>query len=358
MPHAATSKDTIAERYRRFATNEARGSSPLYEVLATQVASSTKLLAFLEGLPVDRRQPNLFFAAVRHVAGLPADVHALEEAVELWGAPIAATMQSRTTQTNEPGRCAVLLPVLAGLPQPLAILEVGASAGLCLLLDRYGYDYGRHRIEASQETRALAPIFPCTADDLTPLPTNLPSVAWRQGLDINPLSVASKHQMDWLETLVWPEQSARLERLKAAIEVARQWPADVVRGDLLRDVAMALDAAPDGMTRVVFHTAVLGYVSSQTDRDAFARAVREVGAIWISNEPPGVFPEIAAKVSGAHRRDRFLLAVDGEPIAWTGPHGQSIDPKTSSWSGCVMLKVALCQGDEGGQAPSSGSPSG
>ncbi len=39
---------------------------------------------------------------------------------------------SKRTQTNEPGRCAVLLPLLAALPQPLALLEVGASAGLCL----------------------------------------------------------------------------------------------------------------------------------------------------------------------------------------------------------------------------------
>ena len=56
---------------------------------------------------------------------------------------LRAVMLERSTQTNEPGRCAALLPVLAGLPEPLALLEVGASAGLCLLPDFYGYDYGR-----------------------------------------------------------------------------------------------------------------------------------------------------------------------------------------------------------------------
>lgn len=325
MPDAAATKDAIAERYRRFATNEARGSSPLYEMLATHVASSAKVLAFLEGLPVDRQQPNLFFAAVRHVVGLPADGPGLEEAVNRRAAPIAATMRSRTTQTNEPGRCAVLLPALARLRQPLAILEVGASAGLCLLLDQYGYDYGRRRIEAPQQTRAQAPIFPCAANDSTPLPAALPSIAWRRGLDLNPLSVASSQEMDWLKTLVWPEHSARLERLGAAIEIARQSPPAVVTGDLLRDMTAAIDAAPDGTTRVVFHTAVLAYIRSQSDRDTFARAVRKAGATWISNEAPGVFPEIAAKASRLHQPDSFLLAIDGEPVAWTAPHGQSID---------------------------------
>jgi hypothetical protein len=79
------------------------------------------------------------------------------------------------------------------------------------------------------------------------------------------------------------------------------------------------------MTRVVFHTAVLAYVRSQSDRNTFARAVKEAGATWISNEAPGVLPEIAAKLSGPHRPGCFLLAVDGEPLAWTGPHGQFIE---------------------------------
>ena len=59
---------------------------------------------------------------------------------------VEALMLARRTQTNEAARCALLLPLLAALPQPLALLEVGASAGLCLLPDRYGYDYAGHRL--------------------------------------------------------------------------------------------------------------------------------------------------------------------------------------------------------------------
>ena len=49
-------------------------------------------------------------------------------------------MKTRRTQTNEVGRCAAILPAL---PRGrLALLEVGASAGLCLLMDEFFYDYG------------------------------------------------------------------------------------------------------------------------------------------------------------------------------------------------------------------------
>jgi hypothetical protein len=153
----------------------------------------------------------------------------------------------------------------------------------------------------------------------------LPQIGWRAGLDLNPLSVASARDVEWLEALIWPEHKARRERLLAAIEICRQQPPKVLRGDLLKDVETAIRSAPPATTTVVFHTAVLGYVSGQADRDTFARTVQALGAVWISNEVPQVYPNIAAKVKGPLRLDRFLLAVDGEPVAWTGPHGQSID---------------------------------
>ncbi len=110
----------IARRYERFATAEARGLSLIYERLALAVAGSSELLAFLGSVPCDRRQPNLFLAAVRHVSGVPRDGNEMEEIVRTHAPRIREVMLSRTTQTNEPARCAVLLPVLAGLSQPLA----------------------------------------------------------------------------------------------------------------------------------------------------------------------------------------------------------------------------------------------
>ncbi|MFE4537493.1 DUF2332 family protein [Streptomyces scopuliridis] len=70
------------------------------------------------------------------------DADALQELATTQAGGLRAMMLSRRTQTNEPGRCATLLPALAALDGPLALIEVGASAGLCLHVDRYSYDYG------------------------------------------------------------------------------------------------------------------------------------------------------------------------------------------------------------------------
>jgi hypothetical protein len=315
----------IARRYERFATTEARGSSPNYERLALAVACSPELLAFLNSLPTERQQPNLFLAAVRHVGGVPRDDNALKEIVRANASRIRELMLTRTTQTNEPARCAVFVPVLAGLSQPLALIEVGASAGLCLLPDRYGYDYGTHRIEPSLPSSSPIPVFQCVANRATPIPQALPKIAWRCGLDLNPLDVNSPDEMAWLEELVWPGQEHRVQLLRAAIEIARIDAPPVHQGNLRTDLLTVIALAPKSMQLVVYHSAVLGYVTSQSDRDAFANTVRQTGAVWISNEAQAIFPEVAKAAPSPPSPGSFLLSVNGEPIAWTGPHGQSID---------------------------------
>jgi hypothetical protein len=306
--------DAIARRFRRFAETEARGHSPLYEALANAVASDQDILAFLAELPPTKQQPNLLLAAVRFVCGTqtnPADFHAAFLARK---DAIRVEMLKRRTQTNEPGRCAVLLPVLARLPGPLALIEVGTSAGLCLLPDRYGYAYDGH------EPFGPEPRFPCRTSALTPVPSEHPEVVWRAGLDLNPLDVRDDDDMAWLEALVWPDQPERANRLRAAIAVAREDPPRVVAGDLLTSLPALAAEAPKDATLVVFHTAVLAYVADPETRARFARDVRDLNAVWISNETPRVFHLGVSGPKGA-----FLLSVDGEPTAWTDPHGAWID---------------------------------
>lgn len=316
--------DGIRLRYLAFAEHEAMGVSPLYEELARAVAESPPLLAFIASLPAAKQQPNLVFAAVRHLYGTPDDARHFGQLVARNPEPIRRLILARSTQTNEPGRCAVLLPALARLPQPLALLEVGASAGLCLLPDFYGYDYGVKQVPPRHAGLHPPPTFPCRADERTPLPDHSPEIVWRAGLDLNPVDLSDPEEAAWLETLVWPGNPPRAERLRAAIHLAREDPPRVIKGDLLEDLPTLAATAPRDATLVIFHSAVLAYVTPDA-RTRFAALVKELGAVWISNEFPRVLTGAAASLSHPAREDRFLLAVDGEPVAMTGPHGQSIE---------------------------------
>ena len=307
-----------AENYRAFAV-EARGRSPLYEELALAVAGDERLLEFLTALPTAKRQPNLLFAAARYLLGEPPDLAALRALASDRGDDLAGTMLARRTQTNEPARCATLLPALAQLPQPLAIIEVGASAGLTLLPDKYSYDYGGHQVAG---TDPRAPVLACQPRGPVPLPAQVPEVAWRAGLDLNPLDVTSDDDVRWLQCLLWPGETGRQERLAAAVETARRDPPPLYRGDLLTDLPGLVSEAPRDTTVVIYHSAVLGYVR-RADRAEFATTVGGLGAVWLSNEGPGVLPGTAIPGCDPHG---FVLTKNGtEPIALTESHGRWIE---------------------------------
>ena len=306
------------ERYRDFA-REAHGRSAAYEALAEAVAGDGTVLGFLGTLPEARRQPNLLFAAARYLLGGPADIGTLRGLVGRDAARLAEVMLARRTQTNEPARCATLLPALAGLGGPLALIEVGASAGLTLLFERYSYDFGGRVIRGSDPA---APVLRCAVRGPVPVPAGVPDVAWRAGLDLNPLDVTSEDDMHWLSCLLWPGEGDREQRLAGAVAAARRDPPSVVRGDLTTDLPALAARAPAGATLVVYHSAVLAYVAAQ-GRARFADTVRGLGAVWLSNEAPGVVPGVAVpEREGAP----FVLIRDGRtPLALTDPHGTWLD---------------------------------
>jgi hypothetical protein len=306
---------STAQIYRGFARQEARGRSPAYEALAEGVAGDRAILRFLDSLPPEKRQPNLLFAAARYLLGVPADLAALRALVRPSGRELAEVMLARRTQTNEPARCALLLPALAQLPQPLALIEVGTSAGLTLLVDRYSYDYAGHRVAGLDPQ---APTLRCAPEGPVPLPERPPVIAWRAGLDLNPLSVASEEDVRWLSCLVWPGEGDRQERLAQAIAAARRDPPAVYRGDLIDDLPALAAQAPAGATLVVYHSAVLAYVAPERRR-VFADLVRGLGAAWLSNEGPRVLADVPV---AAFTGDPFLLVRDGRtPLATADGHG-------------------------------------
>ena len=315
----------ISARYSRFAADEAYGKSPLYEDWARRVAGDPVALAYLSELPRDKQQPNLLLAAIKYLHGTPRGWDEFRSLIRQHGDQIAGIMRAQSTQTNVPERCATLLPLLAHLKQPLALLEVGASAGLCLLPDYYAYRYDGHPVPPTRASTAQPPTLACRASPRTPLPVRGIEVSWRAGLDSDPIDVNDDDQIAWLEALIWPGEPDRLTNLRASLAIARRELPRIVRGDLRADLARLAAEAPRDATLVVFHTAVLAYVENREDRAAFARTVRELGATWISNEAAGVFPDISRKASRRGPPHHALLSLNGDPIAWTDLHGASIE---------------------------------
>lgn len=306
--------------YARFSAQAAEGSLA-YARLADAVAGSASLLRLLDTLPEQKRQPNLLFAAARLLGAPVEDPPGFVAWVPEHWAPLAALMQRRRTQTNEPRRSATLLPLLASLPGPLALLEVGASAGLCLYPDRWRYRYGDHPLgDASRPLLTCAPI-----GEFAP-PAHVPDVVWRAGIDLNPLDVTDPDDVAWLEALVWPGQPDRLERLQQAIAIARADPPPITAGDLNSELPALAARAPADATLVVFHSAVLTYLD-RPDRTRFVEQVTALPGHWISNEGPEVLPDVGARVPAGREdtRHRFLTALDGVPFAWSGGHGQTIE---------------------------------
>jgi hypothetical protein len=309
--------DTV-DWYRGFADREARDVSPLYEEFAIRVTKDADVLAFLDTLPQAKRQPNLLFGAVKYLTGALPAYGAFRAFVVSHMEDLRQLMSSRSTQTNEPGRCAVLLPLLAALTQPIALLEVGASAGLCLLPDRYRYDYGGRRVGPAD-----SPVtFPCEPRGSIPVPEAVPEVAWRLGVDLRPLDVTDPDTGRWLTALVWAGDAEREDRLQAAIRVASSDPPSVISGDLLSETTTLAASAPSDATLVVFHSAVMPYLSRE-DGARFIDVVSQLPAVWVSFEGLGVLPGICARLGVSERDERaFVLARDGQPMALASPHGR------------------------------------
>ncbi|MBX3092723.1 MAG: DUF2332 domain-containing protein [Cryobacterium sp.] len=312
--------------YRNFGELEARGQSPIFEAWALGISDDADVIALIDELPLQKRQPNLVFASAR-LAGAPLAGYPEFRGwlLENWPA-VAREAAERMTQTNEPRRCAALLPALGLIAEasdrPIALLELGASAGLCLYPDHYSYRFGNaawlHPDAGAStvriETEAAGPI---------PVPGAMPRIAWRAGVDVHPLDVRDPADVEWLETLVWPEQNERLERIREAIEIVRADPPTLIRGSAIDELGPAARAAQSDATLVIVTSAMLVYVP-YLERMRLVDDIRALNASWISLDGIGVLPDVDARHPHP-QPGQFTLSLDGEPLAEVGPHGQFVN---------------------------------
>lgn len=307
----------VVARYERFARAEAPGRSAVYEAWARRVVDDRAVASTLAVIPETRRQPPLVFAVMRLLGAPLDDVTAWAAWVVEHGDAIAAQCARRSVQTNEPLRCAALLPALSLIDGPIALLEVGASAGLCLYPDRYSYRYRR-----GDEVVALDPVEGPSAvvldSDLDGDPVlRMPRIVWRAGIDLNPLDARRDDDRAWLAGLVWPGEEGRRERVEGALDIAAADPPLLVAGDGADALPALAARAPRDATLVVTTPGVLAHVP-RARRGAVIDAVRTAGR-WITLDAPDLHDGWTRRPVVS--RGGFALAVDGVVRAEVDPLG-------------------------------------
>jgi hypothetical protein len=321
-------RDT-ADWYRGFAKADAHGRSAVYEDWALGIAGDAEMVAMIDELPETRRQPSLVFSVSRLLGAEPTGFAAFRSwLVDNWPR-VRPEVEARLNQTNEPGRCAAILPAIAQIPGPLALLEVGASAGLCLYPDRYSYRYtnsdgdGATIHPSDGESTVL---LECAIAGPVPIPGRMPEVVWRAGIDLDPIDLNTADGREWLEVMAWPEENARRHRIRSAIEIARSDPPHLVAGDATDALLELAATAPTDATLVLVTSGVLVYLP-YLERLRFIELAGRLDARWVSLEGVAVIPSVQERVQHSERSTpgRFVLALDEHPLAFAGPHGQSLD---------------------------------
>ncbi|MGH3972629.1 MAG: DUF2332 domain-containing protein [Pseudonocardiaceae bacterium] len=327
---------TIAE------VRAAGGYAPIYQQMAAGCATDPELLAVAAAQP-GQNPSSLLLGATQFLLAKHSDHPLIRFYPALTGQPsptgdpypalrdfvlahreqITKIVASRLVQTNEPARSAYLYPALLtahhlGGGRPLTLIEIGPSAGLTLVLDRYAYDYGTGTLHGDP-TSPL--VLNCALrGDLTPPLHDTLHVAWRTGVDLHPLDLGEPADRRWLRALIWPDHPDRAERLDLAARATTRLPLPHIHpGDATERLPDLIAQAPADTTVVVFHTAVLAHFT-QPARAAFVHQLQQLSALrpltWIQGEPrPDQQPRLRlAQLANGHIQTEL-------PLGRYHPHG-------------------------------------
>ena len=304
----------VAACQQMFADFAQTSDAPLYADLAAGIAEDPGLAGLLLSAPPPQRLPVLLFASVHWLLlaeptaplahfypnlPVPPDVprtrrssaiDAFRDFCAERSTELAQLLSTRRTQTNEIGRSALLVPsmgVLATECGPLAHVDVGASAGLNLLIPHYDFVYHPGGSVTTDSTVTIT----CSTRGDVPVPPAHPPIAASIGIDTDPIDVSDPLQARWLEACVWPDQVERFERLGVAIEIANRVGVDVRRGDAIDGVAAVIGEAGRSGHPVVTTSWVLNYFPVEARHQfvtALDRAAESSDLSWLIVESPAL----------------------------------------------------------------------
>lgn len=257
--------------------------APLADALPLRIAGG------LHSLYLSDAQPEL--GAIYRGEAAVDDAGLVAGAIRAYEAPLMAWLGG-PPQTNEAGRSSGFMAALLwlagqGLPPRFECREIGSSAGINLMMDRYAYNLGGVWAGPLDPVLRFAPEWRGE-----PPPDRMVQIAGLKGCDVAPVDLTDPQQALRLKAYIWPEHTERFERLEAAIAAATRGPPDLVRMNAADFVEGELARPQDERTtRVLMHSIVWQYVPPEQQarvtaamEAAGARATQDRPLAWIALE--------------------------------------------------------------------------
>lgn len=232
-------------------------------------------------------------------------------------------VRERGVQTNEVQRSWLLLPCFLELARRAGVetfdlVELGSSAGLNLVWDRYRYRYAGGTWGHEDAPLGLV------GEERRPVPGDLlrlqVRVRHRRGIDRSPVDVTRPAEALLLKSFVWADQKDRLERLDRAVETLRSDPPALERGDIVERLPAVLAERQLGAFTVVYATAVLSYLGERQDEllGAVEAAARQfpLAFLWTGQPRPGEHGYWGMRARLWPEDEELLLATSGFHGQW------------------------------------------
>ncbi len=253
-------------------------------------------------------------------------------------AEIRQLVATRSTQTNEVNRVALLAPMFAHVAAseptlPMSVVELGSSAGLLLGLERYRCDVGGAVSGNPASSVHLHADVSGTRFPPTWVYPPSPAIVERVGIDLAPVSLDDLAALRWLEACLWPDQPERIDRFRAAVALLRDDPPSVVAGDFIEALPGVIDQLQPATHLVVFHGWALTYVERERRpelAEVLARAAASGRPVsWLSAEAPRCVPGIDPPTLAPGDEEATPETVLG---LRTWRHGVEQQPRALGWA--------------------------